>query len=41
MTRTVPAILKAVPVQMATEVRASGGMLVNIALGIAVGGNLL
>jgi hypothetical protein len=41
MTRTVPAILEAVPVQMTTEVGACRGMLVNMPLGIAVGGNLL
>ena len=41
MTRTVPAILEAVPVQMTTEVGACRGMLVKMPLGIAVGGNLL
>ena len=38
--RTVPAVFKAVPVQVATEVRAGRGMLMNISVGIAVGGNL-
>src|SRR3954452_5713819 len=41
MTRAVPALLKAVPVQMTAEVRACGGMPVNGALGVPVGGDLL
>ena len=34
MTRAVPAMFKAVPVQMTAEVRACGGMPVNGALGV-------
>ena len=40
MARTVPAALKAIPVKMAPEMCARGGMLVKVPSGIAIGRDL-
>jgi hypothetical protein len=41
MTRTVPAAFKAVPMQMAAEMRTGSRMLMKVALGITIGGDFL
>src|ERR1044071_8219395 len=41
VTRAIPAGLEAVPVQMAADMRASGGIEIQRALVVAIGGNLL
>ena len=40
MARTIPTALEAIPVKMAPEMCARGGMLVNIPFGIAIGRDL-